>query len=497
MEWNKRMSANRSQVYVKHVLQPIYNFTKDNFLDYIIEINIAHALMLGKQQILTKESVETIVNANRDLLKNGFSKEYDATFEDLFFMIEDELTAEIGEELVGNMHIAFSRNDMDAAMFRMLWREKLVRWQEYVVELKAVLLKLARENETTVMPAYTHNQQAQPTTLAHYLLALNQHLERDIDRSTQLINRINQSPMGACALGTTGFPIDREFIATHLGFDEVMENSYDSIGAADYMLELISLMTTSLSTLSRFVYDLMFLATNEVEGIRLDESLVQTSSIMPQKRNPSSLEHTRSSISRAIGELQAAYMMTHSVPFGDIVDIGDDIQPIIDNGFSHSYQIMELLTEILSTLTVNKEKLFHRCRDGFSTVTELADQLVRNHQLSFRQAHHVVQSFVKLLVNEGKSLPDGNASLVKDFVYKITGKEIDFTDNDYQNAVDPHQFVSIRNVKGGPSPIETARQRALAEEKQKDFNLEINYWKNRFKSYKVELKENSSINSKF
>jgi argininosuccinate lyase len=485
------MSVDRSQVYVKHVLQPIYQFTKENFLPYILEITIAHIKMLETQKILPPNEARTLIQANQELLKEGFSREYDPSYEDLFFMMEAYLSEKVGADLVGNMHIAFSRNDMDATMFRMLWREKLVTWRRVLLDLKQVILDLAEEHEDTVMPAYTHNQQAQPTTFAHYLLAVDQHLERDLDRSTALLKRMNQSPMGACALGTTGFQIDRKLVAKQLGFDGVMGNSYDAIGAADYMLELVHVMSTSLSTLSRFVYDLMFLATNEVEGIRLDESLVQTSSIMPQKRNPSSLEHTRSLISRTIGELQAGPMMVHSVPFGDIVDIGDDIQPVVHNGFSQSYQIMELLAEILRTLTVNRESLLDRCRSGFSTVTELADQLVRHQGLSFREAHHVVQIFVRNLVKAEKSLKDGTADQVQEIVKEVTAKDIVMNEEEFQTAIDPMHFVSIRSVEGGPSPKETRRLRQLSEDKQIEYRHEIDRWITRFNSYKLGLLENS------
>ncbi|WP_204524701.1 argininosuccinate lyase [Litchfieldia alkalitelluris] len=469
---------------MNHILEPTYDFTKRKFLNCILEINIAHAAMLARQQILKNEDVKKIIEANQRLLRNGFDQQYNPEFEDLFFMIEDDLKNEIGDELVGNMHIAFSRNDMDATMFRMIWREKVVQWLKLIIDMKEVLLELAKEHELTVMPAYTHNQQAQPTTLAHYLLAVDKHLERDLDRGFSLLNRINESPMGAAALGTTGFPIDRTFMAQQLAFTKPLDNSYDSISAADYMLEIVGTLSTSLSTLSRFVYDLMFFATNEVEAIRLDESLVQTSSIMPQKRNPSSLEHTRSLISRTIGELQSAFMMTHSVPFGDIVDIGDDIQPILDHGFLHTYQILELLTEILKNITVNKDKLYNRCREGFSTVTELADVLVRDYQLSFRQAHHIVQAFVKHLNTNGYNLSHGNAELVKEIAKKECHIDLSLSDEHYKDAIDPYQFVMVRSILGGPNPKETEKQRTLSANQLKGYLTEIQEWEYKFNSYK-------------
>lgn len=483
------MSSNRSRIYIDHILEPGYNFTKTHFQTFMLEINIAHAAMLSHKNILQEHDAKKIIQANQQLLVKGYQKEYNPAYEDLFFMLEEELKKEIGDELVGNMHIAFSRNDMDATMYRMLWREQLVHWMGLLTDLKKQLLQIAKEHELTVMPAYTHNQQAQPTTFAHYLLAIDKHLERDIDRGFGLLNRINQSPMGAAALGTTGFSIDRHFISKKLAFDQPLDNSYDSICAADYLLEIVSALSITLSTLSRFVYDLMFLATNEVDAIRLDESLVQTSSIMPQKRNPSSLEHTRSMISRTIGELQSAFMMTHSVPFGDIVDIGDDIQPIIEHGFSQSVKIVELLMEILGKMTINKDKLLKRCQDGFSTVTELADILVREYKLSFRQSHQLVHMFVKMLVDTGRTLNDGNVELIKDLAKKSFNIDLPLTEEHYKKAIDPYHFILVRSVLGGPNPKETEKQRILSAQRLEMFISELDGWKDKFRLYKDELRK--------
>ncbi|WP_051640996.1 argininosuccinate lyase [Bacillus sp. MB2021] len=485
------MPDSRSHIYVNHILEPTYDFTKQHFLPYLLEINIAHATMLARQKILKIADTEKIIKANQGILAKGYGKNYDPIFEDLFFMIEEDLKQEIGEELVGNMHIAFSRNDMDATMYRMLAREKLLHFLTVLIELKKVLLGLAKEHERTIMPAYTHNQQAQPTTLAHYLLAIDSSLERDLERGFSLLKRINQSPMGAAALGTSGFPIDRAFMATQLAFDKAMENSYDSISAADYMLEIASVIKIALSTLSRFTHDLMFFTTNEVDAIRLDESLVQTSSIMPQKRNPSSLEHTKSLISRTIGEINAVFMMPHNAPFGDIVDIGDDIQPILINGFSHSYQIIELLTEILKSMEVNVDKLFTRCCEGFSTVTELADVLVRECHLSFRDSHQIASVLVQQLSSSGKKINDGSAELVKQIAKEILGTPLVFTEAHYKNAIDPYQFVLVRSVLGGPNPKESERQRICSTQHVEAFSKEVETYRQKFTSYKQLLHHNS------
>lgn len=481
------MSKGRSQIYVDHILKPTYNFTKQNFYKYILEINLAHVLMLTKQNILSSESSKLILEANANLIKTGFDKEYDPKFEDLFFMLENDLTKVIGEELVGNMHIAFSRNDMDATMFRMLWREKVVTWLEKVIALQNTNLQLIEEHKETVMPAYTHNQQAQPTTLAHYLLAISSHLKRDTERGLELLKRINCSPMGAVALGTTGFPIDRVFVQEKLGFDSLVENSYDAIATADYMIEISNVLVTSLSSLSRFVYDLILMTTNEVQTLRLDDSLVQTSSIMPQKRNPSSLEHTRALISKCIGELQGTVYMAHSVPFGDSVDIGDDIQPILNRGFNYIFQVNDLLVEILSTAVFNKEILYDRCKKGFSTVTELADTLVRNHDLSFRTAHTCISLYVKSLSEQAHDVQEGGAEKLRETVLEVIGTTLPITEKEYQDAIDPIHFVTIRSVTGGPAPIETRRQKFKLEQETNDMTEEIASWKQKFQNYSTNL----------
>ena len=476
----------RSKIYVDSILEPIYRFTKREYFVYILQINIAHISMLAKQQILQHEEATKMVEVNRSLQREGFDKEYDPQFEDLFFMLEDQMTQMVGEELVGNMHIAFSRNDMDATMFRMHFRKKLAEWLEEITQLQTRLLQMSTEHKDTIMTAYTHNQQAQPTTLAHYLLGLANHLQRDLDRGYALLERMNECPMGAAALGTTGFPIDREYMAEMLGFDKAMDNSYDAIAAADYMLEIGSTLSIYLSTLSRFVYDFIFLATNEVSGIRLDDSLVQTSSIMPQKRNPSSLEHTRSAISHTLGRLQGTYYMTHSVPFGDIVDIGDDIQPVLQEGIDETVSITKLLSEILSNTSFNKQELLKKCENGFSTVTELADTLVRQHGFSFRMAHKIVQSYVGDLINKGSDLKEGNFQEFKKVVSDTSGVEITMSEADYLQAIDPRNFIQVRAIKGGPNPNETERQVASLQvrlermtEKVRKFHTKLQTYENR------------------
>ncbi|WP_100333098.1 argininosuccinate lyase [Bacillus alkalisoli] len=450
--------AKRSKRYIDIQLEPTYRHTRDHFYQHIMEINLAHVLMLRDQAILDSDDAREILDATYKLYKQSYTKEYDDRYEDLFFMLEADLTEIIGPMLVGNMHIAFSRNDMDTTMFRMFWREKITTWLDKVNALRRTILALVKEHKHTIMTAHTHNQQAQPTTLAHYLLAVENNLQRDTKRGLELYKRINVSPMGAAALSTTGFNIDRHHIGTQLGFDSPMANSYDAISASDFMMEISSVLSISLSSISRFVYDLIFMTTNEVNTLRLHDQHVQTSSIMPQKRNPSALEHTRASISKAMGELQGTMFLTHNVPLGDIVDIGDDIQMPLYSGYSQTINILDILTEILEHGTFHKERLLYHAQNGFSTVTELADVLVRNYEVPFRISHGIVSKFVKELLAEGNDLTNGSANKVNKIAQHEFQLLLNVSEEDYRKAVCPKNFINVRDILGGPAATEVENQ---------------------------------------
>ncbi|KMK75580.1 argininosuccinate lyase [Alkalihalobacillus pseudalcaliphilus] len=456
------MTRIRSEQYILETLKPTYDFTKSNYFPYMMEINLGHLLMLNKQNILGEDEAKLLLKKTYELYQKGYTKEYDSSYEDLFFMIEADLEEELGGELVGNMHIAFSRNDMDTTMFRMFWRDCLLNWMNQVMELEEVILRLVDEHIMTIMPAHTHNQQAQPTTLSHYLMAVEQNLSRDLKRAMSLYDRINESPMGACALSTTGFCIDRKYMCQVLGFDQVMANSYDAVATSDYLMEMASVLSISLSNLSRFVFDLIFMTTNEVNTLRLHDKHVQTSSIMPQKRNPSALEHTRASISKALADLQGCFKVAHNVPFGDIVDIGDDIQPPLLRGVQQSTSIIKILTEILADCSFNSELMIERVKGGFSTVTELSDTLVRNEEIPFRKAHGIVAHMVHELNQQGQNMSGGSVERLKEIAREKYDCILQITNTDFRKALNPTEFIRVRNIEGGPEMNEVKRQKQVS-----------------------------------
>src|SRR5437899_8057552 len=249
-------------IYRDTVLAPVFADAKRYCLQPLLEIEYAHTLMLARQGIMPANEAALCIRALDGLDIAGIrATEYDGTFEDLFFYLEKKLAAVCGAEIAGKMHTARSRNDIDLTMYRMVLRSRLARMHEALLELRRLLVELAWEHRVALMPAYTHNQPAQPTTLGHYLMAYIEVLERDAERLREAYARVNRNPLGACAITTTGFPIDRHFTERLLGFEGLQVNSYGAIAAVDYVAESCGTLATTMLSLGRFAQDLLLWST--------------------------------------------------------------------------------------------------------------------------------------------------------------------------------------------------------------------------------------------
>ncbi|HXM95836.1 MAG TPA: argininosuccinate lyase, partial [Candidatus Dormibacteraeota bacterium] len=387
-------------IYADTVLAANFEDAKRYFLTALLEIHYAHTLMLRRQHILSAAEARICLQAidNLDLAAIR-SASYAAGFEDLFFYIEKKLFEDCGDT-AGKMHIARSRNDIDLCLYRMTLRREVLKVAAAMQRVHDVLLDLAEPNTHTLMPAYTHTQPAQPTTLAHYLMAAVELFGRDVARLRSAYATINRSPLGACAITTTGFPIDRDYTAGLLGFEGLQLNSYGAIAAIDYLTEAASTVAVAMINLGRLVQDLLLWCTEEFGFLRLSDSYVQVSSIMPQKRNPVSLEHTRILASKSFSQAQAILTSVHNTPFGDIVDCEDDLQPLAFAVFTDAERALKLFAGVMAHSEVNRERMRRRAEGSFLTVTELADTLVRREALSFRQAHQLVSAAVHALIGK-------------------------------------------------------------------------------------------------
>ena len=461
MNPQKGRSAFPAPIYRDTVLAQIFTDAKKYFLQPLLAIQYAHTLMLGRQGIMNRGEVAACLRALDGLdLQKIRTAEYDGSCEDLFFYIERELAAQCGAEIAGKMHTARSRNDIDLTMYRMVLRERLAETMSNLLEVRKQLVQLAWTHRASLMPAYTHNQPAQPTTLGHYLMAILECFERDFERLREALVRVNRSPMGACAITTTGFPIDRHYTASLLGFEGLQVNSYGAIAAVDYLTESCSVLAVCMLNLGRLAQDLLQWSSVEFGYVWLSEGYVQISSIMPQKRNPVPLEHIRALSSKAMTQAQAILGCLHNTPFTDINDSEDDLQPMVYNAFEDAGRSLKLLAGVLQEIEFLTERMQAAANANFLTVTELADTLVRETGMNFRTAHEIVSKAVKDLI--GRYDAEKMAASVRNI---MASDQHEFTVPELQllrKSLDAAHFVAVRKVAGGPAleALEPEIQRA-------------------------------------
>jgi argininosuccinate lyase len=446
--------------YVASVLSENFEDAKARFLAPLMRIHYAHLVMLTERAIVPAEDARRI-RACLDAIDEADVRRttYDGSCEDLFFYLEGLLVAACSEEVAGRLHTARSRNDIDMTMYRMQQRALVLAVVDGVLKMRGVLIDLAAAHREDVFPAHTHTQPAQPSTIAHYLLAVVEQLERDVVRLRAAYASINRNPLGACAITGTGFPIDRARTTALLGFDAPTGNTYGSIATVDYLLEGVSATGILLTGLGRVLQDLLLWCTSEVGYLRLSDGFVQCSSIMPQKRNPVALEHARSIASKAVGQAGAIAAAVHNTPFGDIVDTEDDLQPLVFAMYKDAVRVVGLVAAAMATATFDCARMAERAGQGWITVTELADTLARDHAVPFRTSHNIATRLVAASSRE----PDAPLTrLLAQATREMLGRAIEYDAADLARILSPRHFVDVRTTPGGPSPRETARAVDLA-----------------------------------
>ena len=370
---------------------------------------------------------------------------------DLYFALQRVLESRYGDA-VGLIRLGLSRNDLDMTVYKMHGRELLLEVGLQLAEVRRLLLALAREHLTTVLIAQTHHRPGQPTTVAHYLTAVEDMLARDSERVSQAYARMNRCPLGAAALAGTSHPLDREATAAALGFDGPVENTYDAVASADWEVDLASVSASLALDLGRFVNDLLTWAA--ADHYVLDDDLVQGSSIMPQKRNPVALEHARTRLSRVLGSAGMVTYSSHNIPFTDLNDFGPDIQGGLVILHRQLGGALELIKACLQGGDFDRARLAAAAARTDTTATELADVLARDAGLGFPVAHRVVAALVRRLTAEGRAL----ASATPDDLVAAGGPRLDAAT--LAQALDPAAFVARRSGLGMPAP-EAMRERLV------------------------------------
>ncbi|TAJ44629.1 argininosuccinate lyase [Methanofollis fontis] len=431
--------------------------------DMDVLVDMAHLLMLERQGIMVTDAAQAIMGALLGFHRDGVPPEaYDEEFEDIHAGKEAALIARVGEEFGGRLHMGRSRNDEVATCIRMRLRDDLIALMEETNDLRGVLLALAGEHRETIMPGFTHLQHAQPTTLAHHLLAYEAAFGRDVGRLRDALVRLNECPLGAAAFASTGYPIDREMTASLLGFDRPMGNSMDAVSTRDFALEALSACAVEMATLSRFCEEIILWSSAFVRFVTLSDGYSSTSSIMPQKKNPDTAEISRAKAGTVAGAFTAALTITRGLPMSYNRDL-QELTPHLWQGVTAARESVAVFAGLLRTAAFHPEPMAEEAAVGFSTATELADVLVREFGLPFRTAHSVVGRAVR---KGALDLDTVEASAVE--VAGISLCDRGLTAERLASALDPAVSVASRGICGGPAPAETARAITEREDALKD-----------------------------
>jgi argininosuccinate lyase len=379
--------------------------------------------------------------------------------EDVHAAVEEKVIAKVGAEIGGNLHIAKSRNDQVSTAIRMELREVINGLMSSIIELQEALAELAEQHVETIFPGYTHMQPAQPVTFAHYLLSCVDVLERDKQRLEEAQKRVNLCPMGAGALATTSFQISRERVAELLGFSEVLENSIDAVGSRDFILETMADLTIIAVNISRLAEDLIVWSSTDFSLIELPDNFSSTSSIMPQKKNPDTLEVIRARASHVIGNFVTSAATMKAMPSSYNLDF-QEITPRLWESTETIFSCLDMLSKLIPNLKVLNKTLL-----SFTTATELANMLVRKYNVPFRTAHKIVGALVRALTEAKLSLTDTTPELLEKVAKDSAGLKLNVNAEDLRESTDLSKLVEAYKVRGGPSPVEVKRMLKIRKQR--------------------------------
>ncbi len=367
--------------------------------------SIAHAKMLKKTKIITKEEGEAIINGLQEILEDIESGKitFQIELEDIHMNIEKLLTDRIGEA-GKKLHTARSRNDQVAVDIRLYLRDAIGEILNLLKELLQALTDIAKKHVYTIIPGYTHLQRAQPITLAYHLMAYFQMFKRDYERLQDCQKRVNIMPLGAGALAGTAYNTDRKFLALELGFDGICENSLDAVSDRDFIVEFISGASLIMMHLSRFCEELILWNSAEFGFVEMDDAYSTGSSIMPQKKNPDVAELIRGKTGRIYGNLISIMTVMKALPLAYNKDMQEDKPPLFDT-VENVKNCLAIFCQMLKTIVFQKEKMEKATKEGFMNATDVADYLAKK-GVPFRSAHEIVGKMVLYCIQEQKAIED-------------------------------------------------------------------------------------------
>ena len=427
-------------------------------VEFLDQINKASIVMLNEAGIVPHPLAGRIAKAIAQVIAQERDSPPQRSADYLDY--EHRLLAVAGPD-ASRLHTGRSRQDIASAIARMNLRDGLLKECEALVISRDKLLGLAEQHQETIIPAYTHGVQAQPTTFAHYLLALGSALGRQTERMQQAYRRINQNPLGAAALATSSFPLDRKRLAVLLGFEGLVENAYDAnhFAPVDSSLDVASALSIAAIQLGQFAQDIhaqysepvpwFVLATGELTGV---------SSIMPQKRNPAALEQLRAQASIMVGEMQTVSLMAHNTRTGMFDYRNYDPVPS-----ARPLQVFKLFQQILDGIVVNKERALAEVKADYSTTIEIADALLQRADVPFRIGHHFASSLTDYGRAQGLTLHEIPYAEAARIYAADTKQALPLSETDFRKIISPEYMVFARSGIGGPQLAEVNRM--LADER--------------------------------
>ena len=432
--------------FTKETDQLVYNFNASisfdkKFYSQDIDGSMAHVTMLAKQGILTEDERDQILAGLEGILEdveNG-TLEISHAYEDIHSFVEATLIDRIGEA-GKKLHTGRSRNDQVALDMKLYTRDELIAIDGLVYDLLTTILKIMEEHVDTIMPGFTHLQKAQPITLAHHMGAYFEMFRRDRGRLHDIYERMNYCPLGSGALAGTTYPLDREYVAELLEFKGATENSMDSVSDRDYVIELLSALSTIMMHLSRFSEEIIIWNTNEYQFVEIDDAYSTGSSIMPQKKNPDIAELVRGKTGRVYGALMSMLTTMKGIPLAYNKDMQEDKELTFD-AYDTVKGCLALFTGMLATMKFNTDKMEASAKLGYTNATDAADYLV-NHGVAFRDAHGIVGQLVLYGIEHGKALDD--------FTMEEFKAISPVFEEDIYEAISMETCVNKRLTKGAP-----------------------------------------------
>lgn len=429
----------------------------EKILYYDILCTKVHIIMLYKIKVLQKHEVTRLVGELNNVMQHP-EKLSRAGYEDIHEALETHLIKKLGINTGGKIQTGRSRNDQIITDIRIKARDDIINIIIYLIRLTKQLLEKSEDNLDSIMPLYTHLQQAQIGNFAHFLLSYSEGMLREIDRLFSLYKRINQSPLGAGPIGGSILPIDRNMTSKLLGFESIMSNSIDATSSRDFMIEFTSNMASIMITLSRISEDLIIWSSQEFGFIEISDKHASTSSAMPQKRNPDPLEITRSKTAIVIGNLTTIMTILKSLPSGYSRDLQDTKIPFW-NSVELVVSSLEIINDIIKYLVVKKDKMKRASMESYAISLDIAELLVTKYKVPFRTAHQMVGALVNLSANNNDKIPFKSLSS-GDIRNVLSEMKVNIAPDKIISAIkatDSNKSIRIRSSKGSVNPKEQTR----------------------------------------